>query len=101
MKRITSFKIGPRGEKLKKIILVLGYIIFLTSFLFLALKTLIFSTMSNSFPSPKFILSLLLIITITVTLGLLLRKFAWDYKKIFLWSTVISWILVLAIFWGY
>jgi hypothetical protein len=86
---------------LKKIIVVLGYIIFLTSFLFLSLKTLIFSTMSNSFPNAQFVLSLLLIITIMVTLGLFLRKFASDDKQSLLWSTVISWILVLAIFWGY
>ncbi|MGE7909947.1 hypothetical protein [Lysinibacillus xylanilyticus] len=86
---------------MKKIIILLGYIIFLTSFLYLSLQTLILSTMSESFPNAQFILSLLLIIAITVTLGLFLRKFASDYKNLFLWSTVISWIFALAIFWGY
>jgi len=57
--------------------------------------------MSESFPNAQFILSLLLIITITVTLGLFLRKFAVDYKNLLLWSTVISWIFALVIFWGY
>ncbi|MGE7131488.1 hypothetical protein [Lysinibacillus xylanilyticus] len=86
---------------MKKIIMVLGYIIFLTSFLYLSIKTLILSTMRDSFPNAQFILSLLLIIAITVTLGLFLRKFASDYKNLFLWTTVISWIFALAIFWGY
>ncbi|MFJ8099304.1 MULTISPECIES: hypothetical protein [unclassified Lysinibacillus] len=86
---------------MKKIIMVVGYSIFLTTFLFLSLKTLIFSTMSESFPNAPFFLSLLLIIAISVMLGLLLRKFASDSKQLFLWSTVISWIFALAIFWGY
>ena len=84
---------------MKKIILALGYIIFSTTFLYVSLKALILSTMSISFPNIPFVFIGVLMIIITVTVGLFLQRFVSDSKNLMLVSTVISWILVLFLFW--
>ncbi|AVK83971.1 hypothetical protein C3943_10505 [Lysinibacillus sp. B2A1] len=86
---------------MKSILLALGYIIFSTTFLYVSLKALIFSTMSNSFPNIPFVIIGILMIMITVTVGLFLRRFANDSKNLMLVLTVISWILVLFLFWHF
>jgi len=86
---------------MKRIILALGYIIFSTTFFYVSLKALIFSTMSISFPNTPFIFIGILMIIITVTIGLFLRRFVSDSKNLMLVSTVISWILVLFLFWHF
>ena len=88
---------------MNKLMMVIGYNLFLIMFLYVSLKALIFSAMSDSFINAQFIITILLIIIVLWTLGLLLKKssIVKDSKVLFTGSSAVSFLIVLAIFWNF
>lgn len=85
---------------MQRLIIAIGYIVFLTLFLYLTIKTLIFSTMRDSFPNFQFIITMLVFIVVTWTLGLLMKKseIFRNSKVLFVGSSALSLIIVMVIF---
>ncbi|MGN4125237.1 hypothetical protein ACMGD3_09530 [Lysinibacillus sphaericus] len=88
---------------MKKLLFAIGYVIFLTLFLYLTIKTLIFSTMKDSFPNSQFIVAMLVFVIVLWTLGLFLKKsnIFRNSKALFVGSSASSLIIVMVIFWNF
>lgn len=80
-----------------------GYGITLTIFLYFGLNGLVVSTTGNTFPNTKFMTFLVLLIIVTWSMGLGVRRYINRFtkegrtqiKKSFLMMTLISWLIVL------
>ncbi|KOS69339.1 hypothetical protein AEA09_12720 [Lysinibacillus contaminans] len=94
----------------KSKLILSGYLLVIIAFLYFGLNGIIYSTSEEAFPNVKFVATLFLLFVVAWSIGLGVRKFiqitmrdnerqAKKTKELFLKATVVSWIVVLILFW--